>query len=120
MTTKARARANHIEQTEDAGSDSEIVRSSYHSSAKNVAGILKGDSAQALSTLPDESFNVAITSPPYFWVRDYGYEGQLGHEATVDAYIEGLMKVFDEVKRTLHPEGVFFLNIGDTFYSGNG
>lgn len=107
-------------QSDEPASGSEISRSSYFTSAKNVAGILKGDSAKALASLPDESFNVAITSPPYYWVRDYGYEGQLGHEETVDAYIEELMKVFDEVKRTLHPEGVFFLNIGDTFYSGNG
>jgi len=60
-----------------------------------------------LKTLPSDVFNVAVTSPPYFWVRDYGYEGQLGHEKSVDEYIEGLMEVFEEVKRTLHPEGVF-------------
>jgi site-specific DNA-methyltransferase (adenine-specific) len=94
--------------------------SGYQSSARNFAGILKGDSATALKSLPSESFNVAVTSPPYFWVRDYGYDGQLGHEDSVETYVEGLMQVFDEVKRTLHPEGVFFLNIGDTYYSGNG
>jgi site-specific DNA-methyltransferase (adenine-specific) len=47
-------------------------------------------------------------------------DGQLGHEESVEEYISALMAVFDEVKRTLHPEGVFFLNIGDTYYSGNG
>ncbi|WP_158497360.1 DNA-methyltransferase [Limimaricola cinnabarinus] len=73
-----------------------------------------------LKSLPSNVFNVAVTSPPYFWVRDYGYDDQLGHEESVDAYVEALMGVFDEVKRTLHPEGVFFLNIGDTYYSGNG
>lgn len=73
-----------------------------------------------LKTLPNDTFNVAITSPPYYWVRDYGYDGQLGHEASVEAYVEALMDVFNEVKRTLHPDGVFFLNIGDTYYSGNG
>jgi site-specific DNA-methyltransferase (adenine-specific) len=88
--------------------------------ARNVAGIIRGDSAAGLAKLPSECFNVAITSPPYYWVRDYGYDGQLGHEGSVDAYIEALMKVFDEVYRTLHSEGVFFLNIGDTYYSGNG
>ena len=70
--------------------------------------------------LPNDVFNVAVTSPPYYWVRDYGYDGQLGHEPTVECYVDALMSVFDEVKRTLHPEGVFFLNIGDTYYSGNG
>lgn len=94
--------------------------SGYVTSARNFAGILHGDSASALRNLPSDVFNVAVTSPPYYWVRDYGYDGQLGHEDSVDAYIEALMEVFDEVKRTLHPEGVFFLNIGDTYYSGNG
>ena len=92
----------------------------FTSSTGHFAGLMHGDSAAMLKSLPDEVFNVAVTSPPYFWVRDYGFEGQLGHEASVEAYVEALMGVFDEVKRTLHPEGVFFLNIGDTYYSGNG
>ena len=81
---------------------------------------MRGNSADMLKKLPSDVFNVAVTSPPYFWVRDYGFEGQLGHEDSVSEYIDRLMAVFDEVRRTLHPEGVFFLNIGDTFYSGNG
>ncbi|SFQ16688.1 DNA-methyltransferase [Tranquillimonas alkanivorans] len=92
----------------------------YSSSSGHFAGLMHGDSATMLKTLPSDVFNVAVTSPPYFWVRDYGYEKQLGHEESVEAYIDALMDVFDEVKRTLHPEGVFFLNIGDTYYSGNG
>lgn len=95
-------------------------RWAFKTSSKHIGGIIKGDSATSLKTLPDDLFNVAVTSPPYFWVRDYGYDGQLGHEDSVDEYIEKLMEVFDEVKRTLHPEGMFFLNIGDTYYSGNG
>lgn len=89
-------------------------------SGHHFAGLMHGDSATMLKTLPSDVFNVAVTSPPYFWVRDYGYDDQLGHEKSVEAYVEALMGVFDEVKRTLHPEGVFFLNIGDTYYSGNG
>ena len=92
----------------------------YEGSAGHYAALMHGNSAEMLKSLPNETFNVAVTSPPYFWVRDYGYEGQLGHEESVDAYIDALMDVFDQVKRTLHPEGVFFLNIGDTYYSGNG
>lgn len=92
----------------------------YSAPGGNFAGLMHGNSAKMLKTLPNDTFNVAVTSPPYYWVRDYGYDGQLGHERSVDAYIEALMTVFDEVKRTLHPEGVFFLNIGDTYYSGNG
>lgn len=95
-------------------------RSSWVTADSKFAGVMLGDSATMLCQLPDEIFNVAVTSPPYYWVRDYGYDGQVGHEESVQAYIDALMRVFDEVKRTLHPEGVFFLNIGDTYYSGNG
>jgi len=100
--------------------NSDDSKTSYKTNTQNVAGIMQGDSAASLRSLPSDKFNVAITSPPYYWVRDYGYDGQLGHEASVDGYIEKLMEVFDEVKRALHPEGIFFLNIGDTYYSGNG
>lgn len=84
------------------------------------ASLLLGDALSVLKTLPDDVFNVAVTSPPYFWARDYGYEGQIGHEDELVEYVGALATIFDQVKRTLHPEGVFFLNIGDTFYSGNG
>lgn len=92
----------------------------YKGTSGHFAGLMHGDSERMLKDLPSDIFNVAVTSPPYFWVRDYGYEGQLGHEDSVSNYVNALMGVFDEVKRTLHPEGVFFLNIGDTYYSGNG
>lgn len=83
-------------------------------------GLMQGDSAKMLAKLPNDVFNVVVTSPPYYWIRDYGFDGQIGHEQTVEGYIDALMAVFSQVKRTLHPEGVFFLNIGDTYYSGNG
>lgn len=92
----------------------------YIHSLGNFIGLIRGDSATSLKALPKEVFNVAVTSPPYYWVRDYGFDGQLGHEQTVEDYVDALMQVFDEVKRTLHPEGMFFLNLGDTYYSGNG
>lgn len=79
-----------------------------------------GDSLRMLRRLPADCFNVAVTSPPYFWARDYGYDGQIGHEDELEQFVERLANIFDEVRRVLHPEGVFFLNIGDTYYSGNG
>jgi site-specific DNA-methyltransferase (adenine-specific) len=97
-----------------------LGRSSFRTTGRNVAGLIHGDAVESLRSLPADCFNVAVTSPPYYWVRDYGYDGQLGHEQSVEKYVDALMSVFDEVKRTLHPEGVFFLNIGDTYYSGNG
>lgn len=83
-------------------------------------GVMAGEVTEALSQLPEGSFNVAVTSPPYYWARDYGYDGQIGHEATPQVFVERLANVFDGVRRVLHPEGVFYLNIGDTYYSGNG
>ncbi len=100
--------------------DNGVESKAYVSANGQMAGLIAGDAVDCLKSLPSDVFNVAITSPPYFWVRDYGYDGQIGHEKSVGAYIDALMAVFDEVKRTLHPEGVFFLNIGDTYYSGNG
>lgn len=83
-------------------------------------GLILSDVITALKHLPSDTFNVVITSPPYYWARDYGYDGQIGHEYTAEEYVSTLANVFDEVKRVLHPEGVFYLNIGDTYYSGNG
>lgn len=123
MSTKPAAPAKtipHGKPDEAVSSSNHLSRSSWVTADSKFAGVIQGDSATMLKQLPDEVFNVSVTSPPYYWVRDYGYDGQVGHEESVDAYVEALMKVFDEVKRTLHPEGVFFLNIGDTYYSGNG
>lgn len=119
MATKTRSRKS-TQPASLATDPSSDGRSSWITADSKIAGVMLGDSATMLKKLPDETFNIAVTSPPYYWVRDYGYEGQVGHEESVDGYVEALMKVFDEVKRTLHPEGVFFLNIGDTYYSGNG
>jgi DNA modification methylase len=84
------------------------------------AAIFNGDAKAQLASLPSDTFNVVVTSPPYYWARDYGYEGQIGHEDSAEEFVEKLADIFDQVKRVLHPEGVFYLNIGDTYYSGNG
>lgn len=64
--------------------------------------------------------NTCITSPPYFWARDYGVDGQIGHEDTLEIYIETLASVFDLVKDLLTDDGTLWLNLGDSYYSGNG
>lgn len=84
------------------------------------SSIVFADALEGLRALPDDVFNVVVTSPPYYWARDYGFDDQIGHEDSVEEYVDALGDVFDEVKRVLHPEGVFYLNIGDTYYSGNG
>lgn len=80
--------------------------------------IIQGDSLEVLKTLPDESIDCVITSPPYWALRDYGVSGQLGLEATFQEYIMRLCDMFDEVKRVLKKEGTCWVNIGDT-YMGN-
>ena len=79
-----------------------------------------GDALAVLKKLPADEFDCAITSPPYYWLRDYGIEGQIGHEETVTEYVKVMADVMDEVRRTLKDQGLLFLNIGDTYYSGKG
>ena len=78
-----------------------------------------GDSLEVLKTLPDNSIDCCVTSPPYYALRDYGGENQIGREATPEEYIDRLVSVFREVKRVLTPEGTCWLNIADT-YCGTG
>lgn len=80
----------------------------------------QGDAVQALGSIHDNSVDCAITSPPYFWLRNYGIDGQLGLEETVENYVTSLNKVMTEVFRVLKPDGLLFLNLGDTYYSGKG
>ncbi len=84
-----------------------------------MSKILCGDAAEVLKTLPPESVNMCVTSPPYYGLRDYGEQGQIGIEQTPDEYIVRLVKVFDEVYRVLAKDGTLWLNIGDS-YAGSG
>ena len=81
--------------------------------------ILQGDALTVLKTLPSESVNMCVTSPPYYALRDYGVDGQIGLEETPEAYIENLVAVFREVKRVLKNDGTLWVNIGDS-YAGSG
>lgn len=82
--------------------------------------LFEGDAETCLKTIADKSANCIITSPPYFWLRDYGVEGQSGQEDSVADYVAGLAAVCDELYRILADDGVMFLNLGDTYYSGKG
>lgn len=81
--------------------------------------IYQGDVRKVVKTLPDDFYSCCVTSPPYWGKRDYGYEGQLGAEFELDDYIENLVKVFRDVRQKLRPDGTFWLNIGDSYTSGN-
>jgi DNA modification methylase len=82
--------------------------------------IYTGDSKEILSALPNESINCCVTSPPYYGLRDYGVDGQIGLEETPEAYIARLVDVFREVKRVLKPDGTLWVNIGDSYWGGKG
>lgn len=81
--------------------------------------IYEGDALTVLNRLPDCSVQCAVTSPPYWGLRNYGIEGQIGLEETLPQYIQRLVSVLDEVRRVLSDDGLFWLNIGDGYTSGN-
>lgn len=74
-----------------------------------------GDCRDALKALPDESVNCVVTSPPYFGLRDYGVDGQIGLEPTPDAFVAEMVAVFREVRRVLRSDGTLWLNLGDSY-----
>ncbi|HEX6984080.1 MAG TPA: DNA methyltransferase, partial [Planctomycetaceae bacterium] len=76
--------------------------------------IIEGDVRDRLHDLADESVQTCVTSPPYWGLRDYGVDGQLGLEATPDEYVANLVDVFREVRRVLRPDGTVWLNLGDS------
>jgi len=83
---------------------------------KNV--ILQGDALSKLKELSEKSVNMCMTSPPYWALRDYGVDGQLGLEPTYYQYINNLCDIFDEVHRVLRDDGTCWVNLGDTYYGG--
>jgi site-specific DNA-methyltransferase (cytosine-N4-specific) len=85
----------------------------------NSSMIIEGDSRYILKELPTDFFQTCITSPPYWGLRDYGVDEQIGAEVKLEDYISSLVDIFEEVKRVLKPDGTFWLNIGDTYTSGN-
>ncbi len=80
--------------------------------------IIQGSSLEVLKTLDEKSIDMCMTSPPYWSLRDYGVEGQLGLEPTFDQYISDLCDIFEGVKRVLKDEGTCWVNLGDTYYGG--
>ena len=82
---------------------------------------LLGDTRTQLRTLADASVHTCVTSPPYYGLRDYGCDGQIGLERTPDEYVAALVDVFREVRRVLRDDGTLWLNLGDSYagYHGN-
>jgi DNA modification methylase len=79
-----------------------------------------GEAGQILSGLPEKTFDCCITSPPYWSLRDYGDDRQIGLEPDPGAYIEALVSILGQVRRVLRDSGTLWLNLGDTYYTGKG
>lgn len=77
--------------------------------------IIQGDALSVLKTMPDNMVDCVVTSPPYWGLRDYGIDGQLGLEKTPDEYISKMVEIFREVRRVLKPDGTCWLNLGDSY-----
>lgn len=84
-----------------------------------VNKIYCGDALDILKTLPNEIIDMVITSPPYYGLRDYGVEGQIGLEQTFEEYLDNLILIFNEVKRVLKQEGSCWVNLGDSYSGSN-
>lgn len=80
--------------------------------------ILTGDCRTILPTLPEKSVQCVVTSPPYWGLRDYGVEGQIGSEATVEEWVDVMVEVFRGVWRVLRDDGTLWLNLGDAYNAG--
>lgn len=79
-----------------------------------------GDALEVLRDLPDASVDCCVTSPPYFGLRDYGVDGQMGLESSPGEYVKAMRALFSEVRRVLADDGTLWLNIGDSYSSSGG
>lgn len=86
----------------------------------NLDTVVCADALDYLRTLPDESVNCIITSPPYYGLRDYGADGQLGLENTPEQYVTRLVAIFAEARRVLRADGTCWIVLGDSYWGGKG
>jgi len=82
--------------------------------------LYRGDVLDVLSQLPEQSVHTCITSPPYWGLRDYGTEGQIGLEKTPQEYVVKMVDVFRTVRRLLRDDGTCWVNMGDSYWGGKG
>jgi DNA modification methylase len=82
--------------------------------------VLRSDVRAGLEALASDSVDCVVTSPPYFWQRDYGFDGQIGHESTIDGYVHAIRDSLHPLLRVIKSRGTLFLNLGDTYYSAKG
>src|SRR3990172_1596535 len=114
LTWKNVTAANRAQPALVAGDDCPVFRNLIKTK------ILEGNVLETLKDLPDCSVQCVVTSPPYYGLRDYGMEGQIGLEETPEAYVETVVNVFREVRRVLKDDGTLWLNLGDSYWGGKG
>jgi site-specific DNA-methyltransferase (adenine-specific) len=86
--------------------------------ANSGSALVTGDSIKVLQDFPDAMFQTCVTSPPYWSLRDYGIEGQIGLETSLDEYLNRLVEAFEQVRRVIREDGTMWLIIGDSYTSG--
>lgn len=82
--------------------------------------IMQGDCIESMRLIPDKSVQCCVTSPPYWGLRDYGVDGQIGLEPSPDEYVARMVEVFREVRRCLRDDGTLWLNLGDSYAANRG
>ena len=95
----------------------DLERSPFDAISQSL--LLCGDACSALELLPSGSVQTALTSPPYWSLRDYGVEEQIGRDDSLETYIQSIVTAFERVKRVLRDDGTVWLNVGDSYTSGN-
>ena len=81
--------------------------------------LVRGDACRALQSLPDASVQTVVTSPPYWSLRDYAVDAQIGRDDNLTDYIDSIVAAFEQIRRVLRDDGTVWLNVGDAFTSGN-
>lgn len=87
--------------------------------SQTCSQIIVGDSRERIKVLPDNFYSSCITSPPYWGMRDYGVQDQIGAETNLNDYINNLVAIFRDIKTKLKEDGTLWLNLGDSYTSGN-
>ncbi|WP_198026943.1 site-specific DNA-methyltransferase [Mesorhizobium sp. LSHC422A00] len=97
-----------------------ITEWSGESKSAEMWHVRRGDIVSVLDSLEKGRFQSVVTSPPYYWQRDYKVDGQIGLEKTIEGYVASISQAMLSVRRVLRDDGLLFLNLGDTYYSAKG
>ena len=129
--TTVSAKAAHMPVLRDPASDQTLGRSARQKtydrmtdrskplSELDASVLICGDARRALGLLPSGSVQTVVTSPPYWSLRDYQVDEQIGRDDSLESYVRSIVNAFEELKRVLRHDGTVWLNVGDSYTSGN-